>query len=77
MPIAPDVAVAAPPAPGEGVTVNETNEAPFLAPIAFLPTALLAFGGNGGGNPIPEPATLITLASGVALLAARVRRRGR
>jgi hypothetical protein len=77
LPIAPDVAFAAPPAPGEGVTVTETSEAPFLAPIAFLPTALLAFGGTGGGNPIPEPATMITLGAGVALLAARAKRRRR
>lgn len=78
IPIAPDVAFATPPAPGEGISVTSESEAPFLAPIAFLPTVLLGLNaGGGGGNPIPEPATLISLGAGVALLAARAKRRRR
>lgn len=78
MPIAPDVAFATPPTPGEGISVTTESEAPFLAPIAFLPTVLLGLNaGGGGGNPIPEPATMISLGAGLALLAARANRRRR
>lgn len=78
MPIAPDVAFATPPNPGEGISVTSESEAPFLAPIAFLPTVLLGLNaGGGGGNPIPEPATMISLGAGVALLVARAKRRRR
>lgn len=77
-PITPDVTFTTPP-PTENIVSSQNNSgAPFagLAGLGLLPTLLIGLGG-GGGNVIPEPTTIILLGSGVAMLAARIRRRAR
>lgn len=74
IPAAPPIEfVETPPLTGTVTDVGE-SPAPFLAPLAFLPTGLLALSGSGGGV-IPEPATIITLGTGLTLIAARIRNR--
>ena len=77
-PVTPDVNFVTPPPAGGVVTTETNNAAPFagLAGLALLPTLLIGLG-NGGGGGVPEPATMLILGTGCALIAARVRRRSR
>ncbi|MBS1716681.1 MAG: PEP-CTERM sorting domain-containing protein [Armatimonadetes bacterium] len=71
-PVAPATEPVVEPAP----TIGHSDQLGIL-PILLAGGVLIGHGGGGGGggnNPVPEPATLIALGSGVALLAKQRKR---
>lgn len=71
-PVLPDVKFEATPAGGE-MKSRGSDAAPFVG-LGLLPTLLVGLHG-GGSNVIPEPSTLLALGTGLAVVAARIKRR--
>jgi hypothetical protein len=75
-PVVPNIEFVAVPEEVGISTLDMASPEPPRIPgfIAFLPTAFMTFISTGGTDPIPEPATLLSLGAGCAYLIKRSRR---